>query len=572
MPRTLLPKRIPVRRLTGIRDITLGPHHAGGGTSRRGLIGGVLLVSALLALGIAPRLKQQKKLDAMGISLEGAAVPVNVVKPFYQAKGSNDLVLPSSIQAIAETALHARTSGYISALNVDIGSRVKAGQVLAVIQSPEVDEDLGKAQAEAAHAEAGSEQAKADVSRLQANVAEARAEIVRVESNREEARADLAHMQAKYQETEGALSEAQAKLTQAQKKLGGEKANLTRAQARLKLAQKTFTRYQALERGGAISGQDLDEAQATLETSQANVVSAQADVDSSVADIAAAQASVSSRQSDIQAAQADINSAKQKVSAAEAAVTASRSAVVAAEAAVQAGNANVHAAKSTIASNQSNVNRYAVLRSFEEIRAPYDGVITARNVEVGTLVSAGSGATGGASDPTNTVSHNGLLGIARTDTMRIQVNVPQAFASTVKVGEHAAVRIPEMPGKTFDGTVFHVAGALDATSRTMLTEIRLQNPGNLLIPGTYAQVTFSGKSGSRILHVPATTLIVDAQGTRVALVTKDNKVHFQTVQIGRDYGKDVEILSGITGDEQLIANPTDDLREGTPVQVVAAAK
>jgi RND family efflux transporter MFP subunit len=549
-----------------------GSHINGGGTSRGGLIGGAVIVAVLLAIGIIPRVKQQKKLDAVGVSLTGAAVPVNVVKPFYQVAGSNELVLPSSIQAIAETSLHARTSGYLKELNVDIGSRVKAGQVLAVIESPEVDQQLGQAQAEASHAEAGSEQARADVSRLEANVAQAKAEIVRVQSTRDEARADLAHSDAKLLEAQGAVSEAQAKLEQTQKRLAGMRANFKRALTRQNLAEKTFTRWQALEKGGAVSGQDLDEAQANYETSQANVVAAQADVDSSQADVAAARASVSSRQSDVQAAQADINSAKQKVSAAEAAVAASRSAAAAAQAGVEAGNANVHAAQSTIASQRSNVNRYAIMRSFERITAPYDGIITARNVEVGTLVSAGSGTTGGASDPTSTVSRSGLLGIARTDFMRIQVNVPQSFAGSIKPGERATIRIPEYPGQVFVGTVFHQAGALDATSRTMLTEIRLPNPGNLLIPGTYAQVTFSGKSAHSLLHIPATTLIIDAQGTRVATVTKDNKVHFKSVQIGRDFGKDVEILSGISDDESLITNPTDDLQEGAQVQVVATSK
>ncbi|HLK61170.1 MAG TPA: efflux RND transporter periplasmic adaptor subunit [Chthonomonadaceae bacterium] len=526
---------------------------------------GLCVLGAFLALGIVPRMQQSHKLavDAAGVSTD--LVPVNATSPHYGA-ASNELMLPSNVQAIEETAIHARTTGYLHELNVDIGSRVKAGQVLAVIESPEVDQQLMEARAETSKSQAGGQQAQADVARLQANVVQSQADLSRIQSNLEAAKADLAHANAKLLETQGAVAEARAILIQSQKKLLGRRAELARTQTRLALAERTYRRWQELARGGAVSGQDLDEAESNFEANKSSVASAQADVESSQADIVAAQASVDARNSDVEAARADVNSAKQKVSAAEAAVSAGRANVTATQASVRAGQANVTAAQATVSASVANVNRYEAMRSFERITAPYDGVITARNVDAGALINAGG--SSGALDPTSTVTHSGLLGIARTDTLRVQVNVPQVYVGTIKPEQPANIFFQEFPGRTFHGIVVHTSGALDATSRTMLVEVRLKNPNNLLIPGMYAQVQFLTPRAHPLLRIPANTLLIDGKGTRVATITPDEKVHFQTVQVGRDFGKEVEVLSGLEGTERLVTDPTDALEEGTHVQII----
>ena len=181
-----------------------------------GAAGGAALVGGLLTLGILPRMKQEKKLEALSATTQDTAVSVNVALPHY-AKSGSQTVLPGSVQAVEEAVINARAGGYLRRRYVDIGSRVKAGQVLAEIEAPEVDEQLVQARAETAKSQAGGEQAQADVARLQANVAQAQANVVQLQSNLEAARADLAHTRAKLTEAQGAFSQAQAQLAQTRK-------------------------------------------------------------------------------------------------------------------------------------------------------------------------------------------------------------------------------------------------------------------------------------------------------------------------------------------------------------------
>ena len=364
--------------------------HNNGGVKRSGLIWGALIMAGLLALGIAPRIKQQKKLQVTTADLSTDVVSVNVVTP-HRAGSTTSLTLPSNVQAIEETSIHARTSGYLSQLFVDFGSHVHAGQTLAVIESPEVDQELLQARAETSHSQAGGEQAKADVSRLQANVAQARADKAQTEANLEATRADKAHAEAKLLGAQSTVAEAEALLIQTQKRLNGRRADLKRAQTHLALTAKTYKRWQELARGGAVSGQDLDVTQADYEAAQSSVTASQADVESAQADLAAAQATIRARNGDVDAAKADVLSAQQKISAAQSAVVSSRASVQAGQASVLAGKANVNAAVANIASSEANVNRFSALRSFERVTAPFNGVITARNVDVGSLINAGSG-------------------------------------------------------------------------------------------------------------------------------------------------------------------------------------
>ena len=531
-------------------------------------MGGIALVGGLLTLGILPRLKQEKKLDALAAVAHDAATPVNVVLP-HRASGASEIVLPGSIQAVEEATVNARASGYLRHRYVDIGSRVRAGQTLADIEAPEVDQQLMQARAETSKSQAGSEQAQADVSRLQANVAQSQADLARTQSGLEGTRADLAHTQAKQQEAQSAVGEAQAHLAQTRKKLIARKSDLDRAKSRYTLAEKTWKRWQELAKAGAVSGQELDETQTNYETSQAGVSGAQADVESAQADVDAAQAAVASRQGDVVAAQADVAASRQKIAAAQSAVTSGRAGIVAMQAAVTASRANVRASSATIAASEAGVSRYAVLKGFEHVTAPFDGIITARNVDTGALINAGSAQ---ASDPNSTTPRSGLFGIARTDMLRIQVNVPQDAIADIKARQTADVLVKEFPNRVFTGVVSRTSGALDANTRTLLTEVRVPNKDNQLLPGMYAQVRFKGRHAAPLLRVPADTLIIDGQGTRVATVTPDHKLHFLKVQMGRDFGKEVEITQGLSGREPLVENPTDDLQEGMAVSVVAAAK
>ena len=199
------------------------------------------------------------------------------------------------------------------------------------------------------------------------------------------------------------------------------------------------------------------------------------------------------------------------------------------------------------------------------MRAPFDGVITARNVDVGSLVAAG--AVGTNQDPTATVSTQGLFGLARTDELRIQVSVPQAYFQSISAGTKAVVSVQELPGRKFTGAVTMMSGALDSASRTRMIEIRIKNPQGVLLPGMFAQISFANGAKERVLRVPANALSIGAAGTRVAIVRPDSTVHFQAVQLGRDFGNEAEVLSGLTGKEQLVSNPSNELHEGMKVEV-----
>jgi multidrug efflux pump subunit AcrA (membrane-fusion protein) len=300
-----------------------------------------------------------------------------------------------------------------------------------------------------------------------------------------------------------------------------------------------------------------------VEASRADLQAAVASRRSSDANVRAAGASVRSSQSNVAAAQGSVRSGEASIHAARTRLEASRSDVTAAEAAATA--------------SQANVQRYVALQSFQRVTAPFAGVITARNVENGALISAGGSAAGSgtAGGDNSTATNNGamrggLFGLARSDVLRIQVNVPQAYVTAIRPGQKAVVLVREFPRRHFTGEVFRIAGALDATARTLLAEVRLRNPEYRLVPGMYAQVQLVPTGPTRLLRVPANTLVFGAEGPRVVTVTRDRKVRYQKVQLGRDFGTEVELLDGLRGDEELITNPMDSLKEGARVQVAAA--
>ena len=447
----------------------MSEHEATGGTAgteqqpqrRRGkgkmVFLGLCVVGGLLALGIVPRLQQHALLSVRQHEVEEGRVPVTVVRP-ERAPAATEFVLPGNIQAIEETALYARVNGYLHERFVDIGARVRAGQVLAVIETPELEQELAQARAALAQAEVG-------------------------------------------------VTQTQAKLDQARATHQQARANLEQTRATLALAQVAKERWNVLvELQGAVSRQEADEKRTAAEVGQANVTAAQATVEATRASVSVAEADVA-------------------------------------------------AARTNVAAQQANVQRLTALRSFQQLVAPFDGIITARTVDRGALITAGSGS---ASAP--------LFRIARAERLRIYVRVPQTWVRALTPGGQARVLVPEFPERAFLGHVVSTAGALDQASRTLLAEVQIPNDDGSLLPGMFANVQFLIMRAEPPLWLPATALILGAGGMQVAVVRDDQTVHVQTVEVGHDLGQKVEIVAGLTGTESVIVNGGDGLREGLRVR------
>ncbi|PYN26343.1 MAG: efflux RND transporter periplasmic adaptor subunit [Candidatus Rokuibacteriota bacterium] len=419
------------------------------------LLIGVALLVALLVIGVVPRLRQSAELVAAATAPAAGLVPVSVVPP-RRADGPIDLVLPSNIQAIEETAIYARTSGYVRERYVDIGERVAAGKVLAQIDTPELDQELSQARAALAQTRSG-------------------------------------------------LAQAQASFTQAQATLQQARASVDQSTANEGFASATAERFSRLERDELVAHQDADEKRAALAAARAATAATQANVDAMQANVGALEASVG-------------------------------------------------AARANVAANEANVQRLMALQSFQKLEAPFAGIITARGIDRGALITSGSGT--GASP---------LFRIARVENLRVFVNVPQTFVRSIVPGQEAGILVPEYPQRPFVGKIASTAGALDPTSRTLLTEVRLRNADGALMPGMYAQVKFSLVPADALWVVPATTLIARAAGSQVITVGGDGIVHYLGVQLGRDFGQSVEIISGLTGKERLVVSPPDGLKDGDRV-------
>lgn len=219
--------------------------------------------------------------------------------------------------------------------------------------------------------------------------------------------------------------------------------------------------------------------------------------------------------------------------------------------------ASVKVAQANLDAQRANVNRLLQLKSFAVVTAPFGGTVTARMIERGALVGAGNASP--------------LFKIAAVDPVRIFVQVPQDVAPSIRNDVAATLLVREFPGRKFEGKVARSAGALDRESRTMLTEVRVPNPKGELIAGMYGQVELTLLSPHRVFEVPATALLSDANGTRMAIVSPDEKIHLVTVAVERDMGSTVQIASGITGGERIVKLAGPELREGRQVEVVAPA-
>jgi len=362
----------------------------------------VLIVLALLAVGavrtVFVRVSNARALEAG--TAERAAQYVKTALPQTAAAGQT-LALPGTLQGFVQSPISARASGYLRRWTKDIGSRVEKGELLAEIETPEIDQQLSQAIAARQQAASG-----------------------------------------------------------------------------LELAKSTVARWENLRKKDVVSQQDLDERRSALAQSTANLAAADA-----------------------------------------------------------------------------NVQRLRQTEGFKRVLAPFAGVITRRNVDVGDLIDAGGGGGGRA-----------LFMLAQTDPLRVYINVPQAYAQLVKAGQPVVVSQAELRGQNFKGEVARTSGAIDTTTRMMQVEVSLPNKDGTLLPGAYVQVSLP-LAASQSLTIPANALIFRAEGTRVAVVDARGRVHLRTVQLGRNYGETVEVLDGLGATDRLVLNPSDSLAEGDVVVV-----
>ena len=384
--------------------------HDGVGARRSG-IGIVVSIVAVVALtaavwwGVAGRAKAM--VDLTRETREMAIPTVAVARPTRGAP-QEELILPGSTQAYTDAPIYARTSGYLKHRYVELGMRVKANQLLAEIEAPELDQQI------------------------------------------QQARADLAT-----------------------------------AEANSRLAQITADRYQGLVKTESVSQQDADNAVGTLDARKAAVESA-----------------------------------------------------------------------------RHNVKRLEDLQSFTRIYAPFAGVITARNTDVGALIDPGS--SGGAARE--------LFHISVTDRLRLFISLPEIYSRVAKQGLVAELTLAEFPGRSFPATLVRTAETIDAASRTLLVEFDVPNPAGVLLAGAYAEVHLKLPTPALVFRLPASALMFRADGLRVALVQRGNKVAMTTVVIGRDFGTEVEVLSGVKSDDVVVVNPPDSLADGQLVRVAESGR
>jgi RND family efflux transporter MFP subunit len=381
-------------------------HEPRGDSSRRWWIAvlALAIVAAIVVSGILPRIHARADLDKE--TAEMAIPTVSVVKPKRGAP-AQEVVLPANVQAYIDAPIYARTNGYLKHWYADIGAHVKAGQLLADIETPEVDQQL------------------------------------------RQSRADLAT-----------------------------------AEANLNLSKITATRYADLLTTDSVSKQDAD---------------------NSAGDFAAKQA--------------------------------------------------------TVQSAQANVKRLEELQAFEKIYAPFEGVITARNTDIGALIDSGS--SGG--------TRTELFHIAQPDKLRVYVNVPEAYSQAAKPGLTADLALSEFPGRLFPGTLVRTAQAIDQSTRTLLVEIRVNNPTSTLLSGAYAEVHLKLPTATSAFILPVNTLLFRAEGLRVAAITDGRHAELKSITLGHDFGSEVEVVAGLNGNESIIVNPPDSIVAGEEVRIAQPA-
>jgi RND family efflux transporter MFP subunit len=362
----------------------------------------LIVLSALLISGIWSRVRARAVLNTE--TAQAALPAVSVVSP-KRTTPADEVILPGNVQPYISSPIYARTNGYLRKWYFDIGARVKKGQLLAVIETPEVDQQLQQA-----------------------------------------------------------------------------RSNLLTAQANLELASVTKTRYQGLLKSNAVSQQDVDNAVGTY-------------------------------------------------------------------------NAN----KAIVEADKAAVEQYSALVSFEKVYAPFDGVITARNTDIGDLINSGSSSN----------VKTDLFHIAQPGKLRVYVNVPEEYSQGIATGMTADLSLAEFPDRRFQGKVVRTADAINVTTRTLLIEVDVDNPTGTLLTGSYAEVHLAVPTQISTFLIPVNTLLFRTEGLRVGVV-KEGKVVLTAVTPGHDFGDQIEVVSGLKSDDQVIVNPPDSIVSGQEVQIVKA--
>ncbi|HWZ77690.1 MAG TPA: efflux RND transporter periplasmic adaptor subunit [Candidatus Sulfotelmatobacter sp.] len=362
----------------------------------------LIVLSALLVSGIWSRVRARAVLNTE--TAQAALTAVSVVSP-KRTKPADEVILPGNVQPYISSPIYARTNGYLRKWYFDIGARVKNGQLLAVIETPEVDQQLQQA-----------------------------------------------------------------------------RSNLLTAQANLELASVTKTRYQGLLKSNAVSQQDVDNAEGTY-------------------------------------------------------------------------NAN----KAIVEADKAAVEQYSALVSFEKVYAPFDGVITARNTDIGDLINSGSSSN----------VKTDLFHIAQPGRLRVYVNVPEEYSQGIATGMTADLSLAEFPDRKFQGKVVRTADSINMTTRTLLIEVDVDNPTGTLLTGSYAEVHLAVPTQISTFLIPVNTLLFRTEGLRVGVV-KEGKVVLTAVTPGHDFGDQIEVVSGLKSDDQVIVNPPDSIVSGQEVQIVKA--
>jgi multidrug efflux system membrane fusion protein len=370
-------------------------------TSRGKMLVAVALVVLLIA-GAITFLNRRSEANALVKETEAVAVPNVAVIQAQSESGNDELVLPGNLQAYIESPIFARTNGYLLRWYKDIGSQVQKGELLAAIDTPEVDQELSQARA-----------------------------------SREQIKAALA------------------------------------------LAKISADRWANLRKTDSVSQQEADQQASGYQQALANLAAADA-----------------------------------------------------------------------------NVRRLEELESFKNVYAPFSGVLTRRNVDPGALINSGAAAG------------REMFDIARVDTLRVYVSVPQAYSPSIKVGIKANVTLQEYPGQKFLGTVVRTADAIDPATRTLNTEVDVPNKNGKLLPGSFGQVHFATGTSVPRITIPVNAMLFRAQGPQVAVVDSNGKVHLHPITIGRDFGATLEVLGGVEVSDQIVINPSDSLEEGQQVHVV----
>lgn len=361
----------------------------------------VAVFGGIFAHGVLDRLRAGTMLKK---ETDELAIPAVVVTKPQCSSPTQEIVLPANVQPYITSPIFSRTNGYVKAWYFDIGARVKKGQLLAVIETPEVDQQLQQS-----------------------------------------------------------------------------RSNLATAEANLKLAEITMNRYKELLKANAVSQQDVDN---TIGTYNAN--------------------------------------------------------------------------KAIVDANEANVKQLEALQSFEQIYAPFDGVITARNTDIGDLINSGS----------NGDVKTDLFHMAQPGVLRVYVNVPEEYSQVTRPGITAMLALAEFPDKEFPGKIVRTADAISFTTRTLLAEVDVENPTGKLLSGSYAQVHFKLPGQVSTFVIPVDTLLFRKEGLRVAVV-QNGKAHLLRVTPGRDFGDNIEIVSGLAGNEQIIVSPPDSIIEGEKVRIAS---